>query len=615
MRGRVLGRHSQEYRVRLPSTIRDGELVQAEARPPLIFAPSSWVTDDLSKVVPKLLVGTASYAPAFTEKIWEDPSAQHWRLVYRAEGLWAYVHMQVSSGDDAVEWQALVGFSDPTTPDMQRTYARIALQFGEVAVCDDPSIRTRLVPVGVGAGTEIDLASGPTTLGDGQCLPPVRGAVLCLPKDVPLGFLLGLNDSDVRARIANLYARIGGPTWGWASDWEGDALCFGEVPKISNTVFTALRGEAGRFFAPKGLWDARPRAQAPNANQTGGQAEFGAIEGTELWKRHGMSLPWLMWNAGHEALRPSHFREADGSRVLAANHPDWVTWSQRTHWHNGQSRDRLGKPHPEPWFESHGWKGEDEEHANCNLIAAVYALTGDRVLEELILDDIAVESANVRVRQLAVGATRALGRRLHANSLRDLLTDHPLARAVIDDLVRDAHETWVGGRYPEAVVRPIDTITAATYLRNPETGEPWESISMWEHGLMAMGAHATWMRAQRSSSLEMLIIAVNALLLEHAWFQEGGQWKHAEIIHFDEGRALPPAYYLNGGRPGWVKVSGTFTSWVGHAAKWVARADHGITFPPALLARAEEVTAWLLALPEAGQQDREEWFAVAGRRN
>ena len=77
-----------------------------------------------------------------------------------------------------------------------------------------------------------------------------------------------------------------------------------------------------------------------------------------------------------DRCRPVHFYETDASPVDPANHPDWVVWNGRTHWHGDVSKDRLGKPVPEPRSEAHGWTGKDRQHWSSNYLAAYALLTG-----------------------------------------------------------------------------------------------------------------------------------------------------------------------------------------------------------------------------------------------
>ena len=64
------------------------------------------------------------------------------------------------------------------------------------------------------------------------------------------------------------------------------------------------------------------------------------------------------------------------TRRLAKNHPKWVVWTGRAHWHCGMSKDRLGKPCPEPKSDTHGWKPKDRQHWSSNYLCAFYLLTG-----------------------------------------------------------------------------------------------------------------------------------------------------------------------------------------------------------------------------------------------
>ncbi|MBL8752257.1 MAG: hypothetical protein JNK15_03065 [Planctomycetes bacterium] len=84
------------------------------------------------------------------------------------------------------------------------------------------------------------------------------------------------------------------------------------------------------------------------------------------------------------AARPCHHREADGSQLDPARHPQLVIWGGRPHWHTGVSPDRLGKPVDLTVADAQGWWGPDVEHAMFATLTAGARLTGSPALQQLL---------------------------------------------------------------------------------------------------------------------------------------------------------------------------------------------------------------------------------------
>src|SRR5690606_32042777 len=124
-------------------------------------------------------------------------------------------------------------------------------------------------------------------------------------------------------------------------------------------------------------WDDYALGVTKTPGQTGGQRDFGCIEGAEVLSMAAAELlDAYYFMATEETKRPCHFYEADASLVRSRNHPRWVVWSGRTHYSTSVSNDRLGKTDPDWGATYHGWHGKDLEHHSSNLLSMAALLCG-----------------------------------------------------------------------------------------------------------------------------------------------------------------------------------------------------------------------------------------------
>ena len=98
----------------------------------------------------------------------------------------------------------------------------------------------------------------------------------------------------------------------------------------------------------------------PQAASTGTHHDFGIHKLVEIYaSAMPQGIEEARFHAGEESHRPVHHREADGSPLRAANHPQFVARTGRAHWSSSVSPDRLGKPQPEVSASgrTHFWTG------------------------------------------------------------------------------------------------------------------------------------------------------------------------------------------------------------------------------------------------------------------
>lgn len=204
-----------------------------------------------------------------------------------------------------------------------------------------------------------------------------------------------------------------------------------------------------------------PFGLARMAGQTGDQSDFGTckLSGVAWSGLPGMLLE-VEASVLQEACRPVHFFEADATPVDPAKHPDWVVWSGRTHWHKGVSPDRLGKPHPEPKYDSHGWTGKDRQHWSSNYLSAYALLTGAHwarlELENEARLYLAAQTLDKKLTTSTSGAPRGAGRVALTAAWNLCVTGNERLQQRMDERVDQVYyQEWHGRTLPADKVRPM----------------------------------------------------------------------------------------------------------------------------------------------------------------
>lgn len=369
------------------------------------FGLSSWITDDLDKLIPRFTIAVAGrqpfqLVPSAVQLTEEGPAVRTWRATGSLRGWHMVVYAKTWSHQDAVDVRGYVVWSDPTVPDWSLPSVTVRLQTGEPL---ELHFATR-------NGFRKDPVSGAWDLLSSSPVPhgtaiPFRGVLLPTDDtDDPNGF------SEWRRDM--LEAARGGPIVA-AADWRGAPwLAFGPVPTTSEKTSP----EAFRSYLeqPGTVWDVRPLANGLSTGMTGAQACFGATKDIIALQGN----PWRIWELMHSAddylLRSRHHRESNGAPTTRSTHPQWQTWCGAI---NEHATDRLGKA-ASP---AAGWANVptsngtrvcivDDQHRGDGYSIACYALTGDEVLLEDLMDSIAVDEARAFPANGWVDAPRAAGR-------------------------------------------------------------------------------------------------------------------------------------------------------------------------------------------------------------
>ncbi|MBX3462978.1 MAG: hypothetical protein KF830_07395 [Planctomycetes bacterium] len=433
---------------------------------------------------------------------------------------------------------AAVFFSDPATPALQCPLDELAVECRGMAV-----VLRHAGRFGIVQGTHKDgsrsVLLAKLALGDGQ---GIRRPGALVPRLRGDG---GLGDQT-------LLAACTAPLLG-ATSWRDSGAfgAFGLVPELPPW----LRGQAlrahfalrHRAFAeaeqrPGHPFGSGPHGMARMAGQTGDQADFGTVK---LSAVAASGLPSFLLEVEasvlQEACRPVHFHEADGSPVEPADHPQWVVWSGRTHWHAGISPDRLGKPAPEPPFETHGWTGKDREHWSSNHLGAFALLTGAHWARQELANEVrlylAGQTISPGLSTSGAGAPRGAGRTALAASWMLLATGDERLRERMDARVdRVYHPQWAGRTLGVDRVRPMAVSGPDARLLQGKV-RFWNP---WQDALSAVGFGASY-RLTGNARARELAEELAANVVRHGWLLDGPRCQIATAMRWQDGEPLTAA--------------------------------------------------------------------------
>lgn len=508
-----------------------------------------------------------------------------------------------------------VFFSDPGTEQVNRAIEELAVECRDMAIVLRHPGYLGVRQTQTAYGSRAVLLRN-TTLADGQ---GVRRVGAMVP---PLGDDAAANDTLRAVATAPLLATtswretdafgpygVVAPPPPWL---EGEALR--RHFAVRHQAFTGREKPGGDPFAvgPFGL--------ERMAGQTGDQADFGVCKLSPIaWSGVPSMLLEVEPSVLQEACRPVHFFAADGAPVDPADHPEWVVWSGRTHWHGGVSKDRLGKPVPEPPLEAHGWTGKDRQHWSNNHLAAYALLTGAhwarRELENEGRLYLAGQTLDERFTTSHSGAPRGAGRTLLAASWNLCATADERLRERMVQRVEQVHwREWAGRELPADKVRPMAVNEPDARMLNGQH-RYWNP---WQDALAAIGFGACH-RMTGSARARELAEALACNVVRHGWRVDERHCVVAMAMRWRDGRPFEGA--------DWRSDDETLVMWGFDTAfsEWsfgaveIARVVAGRDGDEALLAKCVEIQRRMRAgrrpppreYPHLGGYDRlAEWDAV-----
>ncbi|MGE3174700.1 MAG: hypothetical protein AB7O97_18855 [Planctomycetota bacterium] len=543
-----------------------------------------------------------------------------------ATGLVVELQLAQGRGDRFAYVDVAAFHSDPGVEAMQLTVHELSIETAGMALL--------LRHPGLLAVTQATRRNGSRVvllreqvLGDGQ---GIRRCGALVPPHPDAAALAQLDDADrAAAALADSSARAAvlGPVLG-ATDWSGTGAFgpFGEPAPLPpwlqgpalrqalarrHAAFVAGERQAARAagdpFAVFGF------GQAKNAGQTGDQYDFGVVK-LSVVARSGVPSHLLEVEPSvlQEACRPVHVFEPDGAMVRAADHPEWIVWSGRTHWHCEVSRDRLGKPCPEPPFETHGWTGRDRQHWSNNHLGAFAQLTGAawarRELEHEVQLYLSGQTTDPRHTTSGSGAPRGAGRSMLAACWMYLATGDPALLQRMNERIDRIHwAQWAGRELGPDQVRTMAVQGPDARMLMGRTTY-W---TPWQDALAATGfaaAHRLTGNAHARELAEELAITV----VRHGFRVTDSECIVATALAWHDGAPLSPAQEQDPTQALWSYGTG-FNEWALGAVE-IARIAAIARGDAALRERAETIQRRVRQgrqRPDDGWIDRlSEWDAV-----
>jgi hypothetical protein len=605
------------------------------------FVGSNWLS---AQTIPQLWFN-GELCPTNLTLAHENKARQWWKSGSRCGRFWVDIWMKFQTLSDIVPFEIDITHSYPDDSILDAPLNSLVMRAADPFVINKGETR------GMSALTfhspdeaaelgltqfpngyyEMSLIPGTDSVADGQKLPLIRGTILAVPNDRPLGALLASRDAADLARVATLMSYLESPfrAIGTYDPATNPYLCFGVVPWVtagdgadSQAVYDANNDPVtGEFTGKSSLWWESRRGLKAYTGATGSQDDFGAVKGIELltWRdpRH---LDDMLAQV-NDMLRPTHFKESNGSRVLKSQHPGWWTWSQRTHFHPSQSPDRLGKPAWYPQWINHGWTGKDTEHISSNFLHALCAHVESPTLFGLVADEAEVSKAFIyRQASEGTGATRSIGRRLHADVNTYLLTGDAELLDTMETDIAKAWNTSIGKTFAAGKVRVHMTYSDARLLRDPVTGLPRPTWSTWEHGALLTGLaayHAMCERIGRSptaSATSLMRMVCDTLALHCFYDSDGaGLLKFKQDIYYTGEDPLDVTNYRAHSRYEFIGDEDVeydkWNNWIIPPMIWVRRSSFAAGLASGVTARIDAILTQLGDPDGTETPATREWFA------
>ncbi|MEC7582781.1 MAG: hypothetical protein VYE77_00555 [Planctomycetota bacterium] len=354
---------------------------------------------------------------------------------------------------------------------------------------------------------------------------------------------------------------------------------------------------------------------AKNAGQTGDQRDFGVVK---LSPVAASGLPSLLFEMEasvlQESCRPVHYFEADGRMVQAAEHPKWIVWSGRTHWHSGVSPDRLGKPHPPPSYSKHGWTGKDRQHWSSNYIGAYAQLTGAHWARREFEHEAQLYLSGQTVRRglstSGAGAPRGAGRTLLAACWTYLVTGNEDVKQRMNERIDKVYfPQWPGRKLEDEQVRTMQIAGRDNRMLRGKS-RYW---TPWQDALAAVGFAAAWHITGNKLARRLAEeLALN--VVRHGYLINDKDCMIAMAMRWQDGAPLSPQQILDSDPLDVAWSRGTaFTEWA-HGAVEIARVAAQSRGDTVIEERAKEIQRRVgnrQRRPRDGYIDRlSEWNAV-----
>lgn len=545
--------------IRLLATLPPSKRVKLELldepRSPEIFAWNPFITGNLERVVPVLVLGNDVGVRGVPTLVSSSDASQVWRITYRWEQqnvnavLWA----TCGSGIPHIAFtvQSVYGSTQNNGQPQSMIMPELRMVSG-VRIHSDFAIRNGQQQASWGS------AEGAWSL----TLVPAnrrwhrasrfetRGALICSP-------------SNERAS--------GLPMHGVYAGWDGKWMALGKVPAFTSDVSRIRTKQLAEYMNP--TWGSytqiRPRTQPHESGTTGEQPDFGcasdlAVTALEPWEIHD-----ALWQCQSYVQRPTGNREPDGSRMDAARHPAAETMGQRPDLALGLG-DRLGWPGANQiaWIPSPAtcaWTTSDDQHRADNFLHATYALTRDPALKELIQDTIELDKTDIYIKNSMMPSPRSVGRLALTRANQVWLGFNDAEQNLLVGIFSAIKNSPLTTLPADRKVRTVGGHEQAKYGWTYSDGRPIIGWQPWQESIAAIGFLAA-ARALRNGTLQDIAIAIAKTINENAWRIENGKLLHAYAIRWNDGNKFqesdwPPTSWTSDSKNDNIYVTGACNYW------------------------------------------------------
>lgn len=408
------------------------------------------------------------------------------------DGWVAKFFLKARNDDPILDYEFIATWSDRTTTLTETMVESIALETGEYITVDHgPNLQEGFAQFSQ-SRDHVTVISGRRGFIDGSSI-VVRGQMICAPENWE-----ELQDQH-EEEIQNALSAAQGPVVGTTARGRAKFLALESLPILNEGT------EADGFIRSIELqqdtdllgdhYATRSIGCANDPGATGTQEDFGALLGFEsvvvgdpMWKRLAPVHVDAEFYRGY-LLYEGSLPDSNGTKLLRSDrHPQWTTFSGRTHWSASRSPDRIGKGRGFGSYRATGFDTHDPQHVSMNNLATLYAMTGSPAYAELIHGIMVIHSAQI----VPTSSPRAIGRQLHwwANVMT-LFPSNSVpfgqARELIERMVAHVSTNMVGD---DIMVTGIAKADPRRPVYDMDSGLLVESASAWEHGLLSVGLRA-----------------------------------------------------------------------------------------------------------------------------
>jgi len=597
VRRRAVGRHSTIYSCLVHLAPREwttARLVPGDAGAPAAYQAHPWVTDDPGRTQPVVRVRRGGQwieiVPAVLDTVTTRATQQvHLRGHaggFVAEWFFTYRHMH-----PVADMRGTLTWSDRADPAHDTQIESATLTIGEY-----PALwfATANLPAPAKPGKDQQcrntvVLSDQLGFTDGSSI-AILGELVCL-RDQPTTPTDALSESETAAVMSGMGLHgVYATCYEWWGRWLGNRhppIVRQWLPDASTQTWLQHMGQQQSYRG----WYANPRTmgclQVPGG--TGKQEDFGATRGWKAINRDPRYIAEAWYALSVEWARGGLLYESDGTPLTHAANPGWITWEGYTHFPAGSAK--LGKRDP-IWGDrtATGWKMHDDQHTSRNNLLALYALTGDPVIERLFQGIVEADSAMHRGR---TGAARGMGRlfgwwgpllvlgdgevlriaRERAEEkINVMVAQLPEVLPTIGGSAESTPGPWSGADIDLDELHPLPSIDGgdAEAARevwvvsvigpdgrvpayDPDTGALAPTWSVWEHMLWMVGANAVLQQlepGQTRTDLRERMRRVAHTAINHAVFLDAAtqQWILPDNVRYIGGDAIPDAEYYIGSR-------------------------------------------------------------------